>query len=92
MTTLTVTARRQITFRMDVLRHLGIQPGGKVRLDLLSDGRAQLRADPPPPRPQGSWRALSGMLKDKGNGARLSIEELNDAIAEAGAQAGMGGA
>jgi len=91
MTTLTVTARRQITFRMDVLRHLGIQPGGKVRLDLLSGGRAQLRADPPP-RPQGSWRALSGMLKGKGNGARLSIEELNDAIAEAGAQASMGGA
>jgi hypothetical protein len=38
MTTLSVTARGQVTFRKDVL-HLGIQPGGKIRLDLLPDGR-----------------------------------------------------
>ena len=86
MTTLTVTARRQVTFRPDVLRHLGIRPGEKIRLDLLPDGRAELRSE----QPRGSWRALSGMLKDKGNGARLSIEELNRAIAQAGAAAGMG--
>jgi bifunctional DNA-binding transcriptional regulator/antitoxin component of YhaV-PrlF toxin-antitoxin module len=86
MTTLTVTARGQVTFRKDVLKHLGIQPGGKIRLDLLPDGRAELKAE----RPKGSWRELSGMLKGKGNCARLSIEELNDAIAEAGAAAGMG--
>ena len=34
MTTLTVTKRGQVTFRKDVLRHLGIQPGGKISLDL----------------------------------------------------------
>ena len=39
MTTLTVTARGQVTFRKDVLRHLGIQPGQKIELDLLPDGR-----------------------------------------------------
>ncbi|TSA14994.1 MAG: AbrB/MazE/SpoVT family DNA-binding domain-containing protein, partial [Comamonadaceae bacterium] len=38
MTTLTVTARGQVTFRRDVLRHLGIQPGQKIELDLLPDG------------------------------------------------------
>ncbi|MCS6497142.1 hypothetical protein NX905_23145 [Burkholderia thailandensis] len=32
-----------------------------------------------------------GILKDKTNGARLSIEEINEVIAEAGAEAGMGG-
>jgi hypothetical protein len=31
------------------------------------------------------------MLKDKTNGARLSIEEINDAIADAGASGGMRG-
>jgi len=87
MATLTVTARGQVTFRKDVLKHLGIQPGGKIRLDLLPDGRAELTAD----RSKGSWKELSGMLKGKGNGARLSIEEINDAIADAGAQAGMSG-
>jgi bifunctional DNA-binding transcriptional regulator/antitoxin component of YhaV-PrlF toxin-antitoxin module len=87
MTTLTVTARGQVTFRKDVLKHLGIQPGSKIRLDLLPDGRAELKAD----QPKGSWRELGKMFKDKSNGARLSIDELNNAIADAGASAGMRG-
>ncbi|TPI58308.1 AbrB/MazE/SpoVT family DNA-binding domain-containing protein [Mesorhizobium sp. B3-1-3] len=87
MTTLTVTARGQVTFRKDVLKHLGIQPGDKIRLDLLPGGRAELKAD----RGKGSWQELSGMLKGKTNGARLSIEEINDAIAGAGASSGMRG-
>ena len=86
MTTLTVTKRGQVTFRKDVLRHLGIQPGGKIRLDLLPDGRAELTAE----QPQSSFRELHGFLKGKGNGKRLSIEEINDAIAASGAAAGMG--
>ncbi len=85
MTTLTVTARGQVTFKKEVLKHLGIQPGDKIHLDLLPDGRAELKAE----RPQGSWRTLQGALKGKTNGARLSIEEINDAVAEAGAAAGL---
>lgn len=87
MTTLSVTARGQVTFRKDVLKHLGIQPGGKIRLDLLPDGKAELKAE----QPKGTWRELGGMLKEKGRGVRLSIDELNDAIAKAGADAGMHG-
>jgi len=86
MTTLTVTARGQVTFKKDVLKHLGIQPGDKIHLALLPDGRAELKAK----RPQGSWRDLRGVLKGKTNGTRLSIEEINEAIAEAGAAAGLG--
>ena len=83
MTTLTVTARGQVTFRKDVLKHLGIQPGGKIRRDLLPEGRAALAAA----QPTGSWQDLQGMLKGKGNGTKLSIKALNEAIAEAGAAA-----
>jgi bifunctional DNA-binding transcriptional regulator/antitoxin component of YhaV-PrlF toxin-antitoxin module len=86
MTVLTVTARGQVTFRKDVLKHLGIGPGDKIRLDLLPDGRAELKAD----QPQGSWRALQGFLKGRTSGARLSIEEINKTIAEAGRAAGAG--
>ena len=86
MTILTVTARGQVTFRKDVLKHLGIGPGDKIRLELLPDGRAELKAD----RPQWSWRALRGFLKGKTSGARLSIEEINKTIAEAGHAAGAG--
>lgn len=86
MSTLTVTARGQVTFRREVLQHLGIKPGEKIELDLLPDGRAELRAA----QLRGSFRELKGFLKNKTNGARLSIDEMNQAIAEAGASAGMG--
>jgi bifunctional DNA-binding transcriptional regulator/antitoxin component of YhaV-PrlF toxin-antitoxin module len=87
MTTLTVTARGQVTFRKDVLRHLGIRPGGKIELDLLPNGKAELVAA----QPKGSWDDLCGFLAGKTNGARLSIEELGNAVAEAGAEAGTAG-
>jgi bifunctional DNA-binding transcriptional regulator/antitoxin component of YhaV-PrlF toxin-antitoxin module len=87
MTVLTVTARGQVTFRKDVLKHLGIQPGDKIRVDLLPNGRAELKAD----QGNGSWDELSGLLDGKGNGVRLTIDELNDAIADAGAAAGLRG-
>ena len=86
MSTLTVTVRGQITFRKDVLKHLGVQPGGRIHLHLLPDGRAELTAE----KPKGSFRELRGILKGKTNGARLSLQEVSDAIAEAGAAAGAG--
>ena len=87
MATLSVTTRGQVTFRKEVLQHLGIQPGDRIRLDLLPDGRAELTAD----RPKGSWRDLHGMLKAKGDGPRFTIEEINEAIAQAAAAAGIAG-
>ncbi|MDB5686066.1 MAG: hypothetical protein JWR77_655 [Rhizorhabdus sp.] len=87
MTTLTVTARGQVTFRKDVLKHLGIQPGGKITLDLLPDGRAELKAE----QPKGSWESLQGFFAGKTEGARLSIEDIGDAIADGAAAAGMAG-
>ncbi|MDR2213852.1 MAG: AbrB/MazE/SpoVT family DNA-binding domain-containing protein [Pseudomonadales bacterium] len=80
MRTLTVTPRGQVTFPKDILRHLGVKPGEKIKLNLLSDGRVELRSA----RVPGSFAALRGILKDKTNGACLSIEEISDAIADAG--------
>ncbi|MCE6073863.1 AbrB/MazE/SpoVT family DNA-binding domain-containing protein [Agrobacterium vitis] len=84
MTTLTVTSRGQVTFRKDVLQHLGIQPGEKIEIDLLPDGRAQLRAA----ARKKTFHDLQGFLKGETNGRVLTTDELNDAIAEAGAEAG----
>ena len=58
MTTLTVTARGQVTFRKDVLQHLGIRPGDKIDLDLLPDGRGVLKAA----RPAGTIANFVGLL------------------------------
>jgi bifunctional DNA-binding transcriptional regulator/antitoxin component of YhaV-PrlF toxin-antitoxin module len=85
-TTLTVTGRGQVTFRRDVLRHLGIAPGEKIELDLVPGGRAELRAA----TRSGSFRDVRGLLKSKTNGRVLSVEQINEAIAEAGAKAGAG--
>jgi bifunctional DNA-binding transcriptional regulator/antitoxin component of YhaV-PrlF toxin-antitoxin module len=77
MTTLTVTARGQVTFRREILQHLGIRPGEKIELALLPDGRAELRAV----KPKLSPSRLHGLLKGKGNGKKLSIEEIGKIIA-----------
>lgn len=79
MAILTVTERGQVTFRKDVLQHLGIGPAEKIEIDLLPNGKAALTAA----RSAGSIHALAGWLKHKTNGAVLSIDELNDAISSA---------
>ena len=43
-TTLTVTAKGQVTLRKEVLRHLGVAPGQKVEMSLLPNGRLEVRA------------------------------------------------
>ena len=73
--TLTVTAKGQITLRKEVLEHLGVRPGDKVDVDLLKDGRMQVRA-----KPGKSVTAIFGMLAKPGT-PRRSIEELNEAAA-----------
>jgi len=78
MTMLTVTAKGQVTFRKDVLRHLGMQPGDKLELTLLPGGRAELRAS----RPGGSIDDFIGLLSGRTDRV-LSIEEMKE-IAGAG--------
>lgn len=73
--TLTVTAKGQITLRKEVLEHLGVRPGDRVDVDLLGDGRMQVRA-----RPGKSVASVFGMLARPGT-SRRSIEELNEAAA-----------
>jgi bifunctional DNA-binding transcriptional regulator/antitoxin component of YhaV-PrlF toxin-antitoxin module len=78
MTPLTVTARGQVTFRKEVLQHLGIKPGDRIELDLLPDGRAALRAA----RPVGSMANFVGLLA--GSTTKVAtIEGIRDAT-EAG--------
>lgn len=74
MSTLTVTARGQVTFRKEVLRHLGIKPGDKLELDLLPDGRGILRAA----GPSGSIEGFIGFLSGRTDKV-ATIEEMNTA-------------
>ena len=77
MSTLTVTARGQVTFRKSVMRHLGIKPGEKIELDLLPDGRGMIRAS----KPSGTIDDFIGFLAGKTKTV-ATIEEINEAAAD----------
>jgi AbrB family looped-hinge helix DNA binding protein len=78
MSTLTVTAKGQVTLRKDILNHLGVHPGEKITVDKLPDGRIEMKAV----RPTGRIQDVFGLLK-RDNGPSLSIEDIN-AIAKRG--------
>ncbi len=72
MTTLTVTAKGQVTLRKDLLEHLGVHPGEKIVVDKLPDGRIEVKAA----GPAGKISDVFNFLKKK-KGPSLSIEEMN---------------
>jgi len=77
MSTLTITAKGQVTLRKDLLSHLGVHPGEKIAVEKLPDGRIEVRAV----RGAGKISDVFGLLKRE-NGPRLTIEEMNEIAAE----------
>jgi bifunctional DNA-binding transcriptional regulator/antitoxin component of YhaV-PrlF toxin-antitoxin module len=78
MTTLTVTAKGQITLKQDLLRHLNVSPGQRVTVEKLPDGRLEVR----PAAPKHSIKAFSGMLAKKGT-PRYTIAQIKKFTEEA---------
>jgi bifunctional DNA-binding transcriptional regulator/antitoxin component of YhaV-PrlF toxin-antitoxin module len=74
MSTLTITGKGQVTLRKDLLRHLGVQPGEKIAVEKLPDGRIEVRAA----RPSGKISDFFGSLKRDGQ-PTFTIEEINEA-------------
>ena len=77
MATLTITTKGQVTFRKNVLQHLGIKPGEKIELDLLPDGRGLLKAA----RPAATIKNFCGLLAGRTKKV-ATIEEINAATAQ----------
>jgi bifunctional DNA-binding transcriptional regulator/antitoxin component of YhaV-PrlF toxin-antitoxin module len=78
MTVLTVTAKGQVTLRKDLLQHLGVQPGDRITLDKLPDGRIEVKAA----HPGGRISDVFNMLK-RDDTPSLSIEQMNEIAAKA---------
>jgi bifunctional DNA-binding transcriptional regulator/antitoxin component of YhaV-PrlF toxin-antitoxin module len=76
MNTLTVTAKGQVTLRKDLLKHIGVQPGEKIVVDKLPDGRIAMKAA----RPTGKISDVFDLFKRR-NGPSLSIEQINKVAA-----------
>ena len=77
MHTLTITTRGRVTIPREVLRRLGIKPGGEIELELLPCGTALLR----PARPSGRIDKFIGLLAGKTK-ITATIEEINRAAAD----------
>jgi len=77
MPKLSVTTRGQVTFRKEVLQHLGVKPGEKIELELLPNGQGIVRAA----RPSGSIERFIGHLAGKTRKV-ATIEEMNEAAAK----------
>lgn len=78
MPTLTVTAKGQITLKQELLRHMNVSPGDKIKAEKLPDGRIIVQAE----KPTGSIANFSGFLHKPGRKA-LTIDEINKVIADA---------
>jgi bifunctional DNA-binding transcriptional regulator/antitoxin component of YhaV-PrlF toxin-antitoxin module len=77
MARLTVTARGQITFRREVLQHLGVRPGEKIELELLPNGRGVVRAAKPTGAIDGFLGVLAGKTKKV-----ATLDEIDEAAAK----------
>ena len=73
MTTLTITAKGQVTLKQSLLRHLGVGPGEKVEIDTLPEGRVVVRAA----RQTGTLSDFIGCLSQE-TSRRLDIDEINE--------------
>ncbi len=74
-TMLTVTAKGQVTLRKEVLEHLGVGPGDRLAVEMLPDGRLDVRAS------KGNIDGFIGSLA-RPDTAALSIEEMNRIAAD----------
>jgi antitoxin PrlF len=74
MSTLTVTAKGQVTFKRDLLRHLGIEPGQQVEVVKSPGGRVTLRAA----APTGTIEDFIGCLAGKTR-KTATLEEISEA-------------
>ena len=76
MSTLTVTAKGQVTLRKELLEHLKVAPGDKIVVDLLPDGRAEVRSA----KSSGSIDDFIGCL-DRPGTPSLSLDEIDEIAA-----------
>jgi len=79
MTTLTITAKGQITLKKEWLRVLGVAPGDKVDVAPASDGGLTIRAVEQP-----SGRTIENLIGCLHDPSRepVTVEEMNDAIGD----------
>jgi len=77
MLEMTLTAQSQFTLNNSLLEHLGVKAGEKIAIKKLPDGSISINAS----KKHRNIMELAGALKGKTD-IKMSIEEINQAIAE----------
>lgn len=85
-TTLRLSSKSQVTFKQEFLHHLGISAGDEMEVSKLPNGELRIRAKAKPVQTK-SIREFAGCLKNEA-GVHLSVEEINQAVAEAAVAGG----
>jgi bifunctional DNA-binding transcriptional regulator/antitoxin component of YhaV-PrlF toxin-antitoxin module len=73
MTTLTITAKGQVTLKRELLQHLGVGPGEQIAIDMLPNSRIVVRASTQDKDIGDFIRCLA----QKG-GTKLTIAQMNE--------------
>jgi antitoxin component of MazEF toxin-antitoxin module len=85
---LMLTARGQFTFNKSLMEHLGVTAGEKVSIKKLPGGKLEIEAKRNKMSPQTLLKTLRATIKTD---IKLSIDEINDVIAQGHVDAGMRG-
>lgn len=80
MPTLTITAKGQVTFNKDLLRHLGLKPGDQLEISKQAGNR--LSVAPAAPVRTGRMEDAFGILARPGQKVS-TVEEMDEAIGRA---------
>lgn len=75
-TSLKLTSKSQVTFKKDILRHLGVKPGDYINVEKLPDGTIKAG----PVKKTGKISDVFGMLKAP-PGVHLTVEQINGGYA-----------
>ena len=81
MTTLTITAKGQVTLKQSLLKHMGVGPGQKIEVDKLPEGRVVVKAA----RQEGTISHFIGCLSQQATNP-LTIDEINEVAAQGWAE------
>ena len=72
-----MTSRGQVTFRKEALQHLGIRPGDKIELVLMSGGKGIITAS----KPAGTVDMFLGLLAGK-TAKVATLDEMHEAAVQ----------
>jgi len=86
MIEMTLTAKHQFTLNKSLLAHLGVRAGEKISIRKFPDGEISITAS----KKNRNIMELAGILKGKTD-VKLSIEDINKAIADSYVEHGTRG-